>query len=125
MRCVFTNQDIIFISNYKTHKIMTSPRYKNITITEDQLPFPNAVNNYKCAGFKKYKQFDLREQLDYCFTEPKTPIQYATALNFPVNNNTHLLELFSTQENIDSIINEQSDTEPTGKCTATDSDVHC
>ncbi len=69
--------------------------YKPFTITRDMLPMRDGVVSVKTAGFRSHKQYDLRDQLDYCFNRVKTPIEYASSMNIPTANNTHLLSLFT------------------------------
>jgi len=84
---------------------MDTRRYKPFTITRDILPLNETVSNYKVGGLKQYKQFDLAEQLDYCFTTIQTPIQYADNMNVPTND-TALLARFTQTNNVADTINE-------------------
>lgn len=84
---------------------MDTRRYKPFTITRDMLPLNETVSNYKVGGLKQYKQFDLAEQLDYCFTAIQTPIQYADDMNVPTND-TALLARFTQTNNVADTINE-------------------
>lgn len=84
---------------------MDTRRYKPFTITRDILPLNETVSNYKVGGLKQYKQFDLAEQLDYCFTTIQTPIQYADDMNVPTND-TALLARFTQTNNVADTINE-------------------
>ena len=69
--------------------------YKPFTITRDMLPMRDGAVSVKAAGFHSYTQYDLRDQLDYCFNRVKSPIEYASAMSIPTANNTHLLSLFT------------------------------
>jgi len=84
---------------------MDTKHYKSFTITRDMLPLNETVSNYKVGGLKQYKQFDLAEQLDYCFTTIQTPIQYADNMNVPTND-TALLARFTQTNNVADTINE-------------------
>ena len=97
---------IIYYPNATHITIIMTTLYKSFTITRDMLPMRDGAVSVKAAGFHRYKQYDLREQLDYCFNRVKTPIEYATSMNIPTNNNTHLLSLFTqthttTTNNVD------------------------
>jgi len=85
--------------------------YKSFTITRDMLPMRDGAVSVKAAGFHRYPQYDLREQLSYCFNRVKTPIEYATSMNIPTSNNTHLLSLFTQTHT--TTTNNESDTPDT------------
>lgn len=79
--------------------------YKPFTITRDMLPLNETTSNYKVGGFVQHKQFDLAEQLDYCFKRVETPIQFAEKMNVP-SNNTALLARFTQTNNVADTIND-------------------
>jgi hypothetical protein len=79
--------------------------YKPFTITRDMLPLNETTTNYKVGGFVQHKQFDLVEQLDYCFKRVETPIQFAEKMNVP-SNNTALLARFTQTNNVADTIND-------------------
>ncbi len=84
---------------------MNARRYKPFTITRDMLPLNETVSNYKVGGFVQHKQFDLTDQLDYCFKRVETPIQFAEKMNVP-SNDTALLARFTQTNNVADTINE-------------------
>ncbi len=93
--------------------------YKPFTITRDMLPLNETTTNYKVGGFVQHKQFDLVEQLDYCFKRVETPIQFAEKMNVP-SNNTALLARFTQTNNVADTINDvQESTTTATTATAT------
>ena len=84
---------------------MNTKQYKPFTITRDMLPLNETTSNYKVGGFVQHKQYDLADQLDYCFKRVKTPIQYAEKMNIP-SNDTALLARFTQTNNVVDTINE-------------------
>ena len=101
----------------RNHTIIMPTVYKPFTITRDMLPMRDGAVSVKTAGFKQHKQYDLRDQLDYCFNRAKTPIEYATSMNIPTNNNTHLLSLF-TQTHTTTTTNDVEESDTTNPTTA-------
>jgi hypothetical protein len=100
---------------------MNTKQYKPFTITRDMLPLNETTSNYKVGGFVQHKQFDLAEQLDYCFKRLETPIQVAEKMNVP-SNDTALLARFTQTNNVVDTINEdvkESDTTTATTATAT------
>ena len=97
---------------------MDTRRYKPFTITRDMLPLNETVCNYKVGGLEQYKQFDLADQLDYCFTAIQTPIQYADNMNVPTND-TALLARFTQTNNVVDTINNDVQESTTTATTAT------
>ena len=103
---------------------MNARRYKSFTITRDMLPLNETVSNYKVGGLKQYKQFDLAEQLDYCFTTIQTPIQYADNMNVPTND-TALLARFTQTNYVTGNINEDAQkSDPATTCTTATADEY-
>jgi hypothetical protein len=92
---VYSHIIIIYYPNATHITIIMTTLYKSFTITRDMLPMRDGAVSVKAAGFHRYPQYDLRDQLDYCFNRVKTPIEYATSMNIPTSNNTHLLSLFT------------------------------
>jgi hypothetical protein len=84
---------------------MNTKQYKPFTITRDMLPLNETTSNYKVGGFVQHKQFDLVDQLDYCFQRVETPIQYADKMNIP-SNDTALLARFTQTNNVVDTIND-------------------
>ena len=84
---------------------MDTRLYKPFTITRDLLPLNETTSNYKVGGFVQHKQFDLADQLDYCFKRVETPIQFAEKMNVP-SNDTALLARFTQTNNVADTINE-------------------
>ena len=100
---------------------MNTKHYKPFTITRDMLPLNETTSNYKVGGFVQHKQYDLADQLDYCFQRVETPIQYAEKMNIP-SNDTALLARFTQTNNVVDTINEdvkESDTTTATTATAT------
>jgi hypothetical protein len=98
---------------------MDTRYYKHITITRDMLPLNETTSNYKVGGFVQHKQFDLAEQLDYCFKRVETPIQFAEKMNVP-SNDTALLARFTQTNNVADTINDvQESTTTATTATAT------
>jgi hypothetical protein len=99
---------------------MDTRRYKPFTITRDLLPLNETTCNYKVGGFVQHKQFDLADQLDYCFKRLETPIQVAEKMNVP-SNDTALLARFTQTNNVVDTINdvqESTTTDTTATATA-------
>ena len=84
---------------------MNTKQYKPFTITRDMLPLNETNSKYKVGGFVQHKQYDLADQLDYCFKRVETPIQYAEKMNIP-SNDTALLARFTQTNNVVDTINE-------------------
>jgi hypothetical protein len=90
---------------------------KPFIITRDMLPLNETNSKYKVGGFVQHKQYDLADQLDYCFKRVETPIQYAEKMNIP-SNDTALLARFTQTNNVVDTINEDVESS-TATATAT------
>jgi len=97
---------------------MDTKLYKPFTITRDMLPLNQTTSNYKVGGFVQHKQFDLADQLDYCFKRVETPIQFAEKMNVP-SNDTALLARFTQTNNVVDTINNDVQESTTTATTAT------
>jgi hypothetical protein len=93
--------------------------YKPFTITRDMLPLNETTSNYKVGGFVQHKQFDLAEQLDYCFKRVETPIQFAEKMNVPSNDTALLARFTQTNNVVDTINDVQESTTTATTATAT------
>jgi|OM-RGC.v1.027566461 hypothetical protein len=98
---------------------MDTRRYKPFTITRDILPLNETTSNYKVGGFVQHKQFDLAEQLDYCFKRVETPIQFAEKMNVPSNDTALLARFTQTNNVVDTINDVQESTTTDTPATAT------
>jgi hypothetical protein len=103
---------------------MDTRRYKPFTITRDILPLNETVSNYKVGGLKQYKQFDLAEQLDYCFTTIQTPIQYADNMNVPTNDTALLARFTQTNNVVDTINDDVQESDTTTACATATADEY-
>ena len=103
---------------------MDTRRYKSFTITRDMLPLNETVSNYKVGGLKQYKQFDLAEQLDYCFTTIQTPIQYADDMNVPTNDTALLARFTQTNNVVDTINEDVKESDTTTACATATADEY-
>ncbi|MHC4930253.1 MAG: hypothetical protein ACYTFU_11415 [Planctomycetota bacterium] len=98
---------------------MNTKQYKPFTITRDMLPLNETTCNYKVGGFVQHKQFDLADQLDYCFKRLETPIQVAEKMNVPSNDTALLARFTQTNNVVDTINDVQESTTTATTATAT------
>lgn len=84
---------------------MDTRYYKHITITRDMLPLNESTSKYKVGGFTPMKQFDLTDQLDYCFKKPDTHTLFKEVLHVPTND-AALLARFTQTNNVVHTIND-------------------